>query len=298
MPACPMTVHPLIARLASAKGLPRAEIEEYRSNRAELAPIFLDILRRVTDGEAETELAEWDSLFWLVHLLGESGEKSAFIPIIDLLRQNPDWVEEELDDAITMTVPGVLIRTFDGNREALEGLIEDEEVDDFVRAAGLDAWAYAVASGWLDREYARTYLRQCAEFRLKPRDRGFIWTSWLCALAYLGLSDFRDEVKRACDDGRIDKRDISFAEFEEMLAIGVTIGDPVAFLEKEAIRPFTDTLSEFGKWEFARGEEEEPQEFQLRQPVINPFRHVGRNDPCPCGSGKKFKKCCGGATID
>ncbi|EBR9523608.1 hypothetical protein DPB51_19450, partial [Salmonella enterica subsp. enterica serovar Litchfield] len=20
---------------------------------------------------------------------------------------------------------------------------------------------------------------------------------------------------------------------------------------------------------------------------------LGRNDPCPCGSGKKFKKCCG-----
>ena len=22
---------------------------------------------------------------------------------------------------------------------------------------------------------------------------------------------------------------------------------------------------------------------------------VGRNDPCPCGSGKKYKKCCGAA---
>jgi uncharacterized protein YecA (UPF0149 family) len=22
-------------------------------------------------------------------------------------------------------------------------------------------------------------------------------------------------------------------------------------------------------------------------------RPTGRNDPCPCGSGKKFKKCCG-----
>ena len=21
--------------------------------------------------------------------------------------------------------------------------------------------------------------------------------------------------------------------------------------------------------------------------------HAGRNDPCPCGSGKKYKKCCG-----
>ena len=28
------------------------------------------------------------------------------------------------------------------------------------------------------------------------------------------------------------------------------------------------------------------------QPLINPFKSVGRNDPCPCGSGKKFKKCC------
>jgi len=28
-------------------------------------------------------------------------------------------------------------------------------------------------------------------------------------------------------------------------------------------------------------------------PVLNPGKHVGRNDPCPCGSGRKFKKCCG-----
>ncbi|WP_198164187.1 SEC-C metal-binding domain-containing protein [Bradyrhizobium jicamae] len=25
--------------------------------------------------------------------------------------------------------------------------------------------------------------------------------------------------------------------------------------------------------------------------VRNTWRHVGRNDPCPCGSGKKAKKC-------
>ncbi|WPC72190.1 YecA family protein [Vibrio porteresiae] len=25
---------------------------------------------------------------------------------------------------------------------------------------------------------------------------------------------------------------------------------------------------------------------------VNPFKEVGRNDPCPCGSGKKFKQCC------
>lgn len=28
-------------------------------------------------------------------------------------------------------------------------------------------------------------------------------------------------------------------------------------------------------------------------PLAPRFPNVGRNDPCPCGSGKKFKKCCG-----
>ncbi|MGH3013595.1 MAG: SEC-C metal-binding domain-containing protein, partial [Gaiellaceae bacterium] len=29
------------------------------------------------------------------------------------------------------------------------------------------------------------------------------------------------------------------------------------------------------------------------QRVASDFDRVGRNDPCPCGSGKKFKKCHG-----
>ena len=31
---------------------------------------------------------------------------------------------------------------------------------------------------------------------------------------------------------------------------------------------------------------------QGRKPVVSAVK-VGRNDPCPCGSGKKYKKCCG-----
>jgi len=30
-----------------------------------------------------------------------------------------------------------------------------------------------------------------------------------------------------------------------------------------------------------------------RKPVVNKDKKVGRNDPCPCGSGKKYKYCCG-----
>lgn len=31
----------------------------------------------------------------------------------------------------------------------------------------------------------------------------------------------------------------------------------------------------------------------VQEPYIDPFAGIGGNDPCPCGSGKKYKKCCG-----
>jgi len=40
---------------------------------------------------------------------------------------------------------------------------------------------------------------------------------------------------------------------------------------------------------FSGGEEEAPS----RKPVKRDQKKVGRNAPCPCGSGKKYKKCCG-----
>jgi len=40
---------------------------------------------------------------------------------------------------------------------------------------------------------------------------------------------------------------------------------------------------------FAGGEEEQP------KPVRHQGPRIGRNDPCPCGSGKKYKRCCGAA---
>ncbi len=44
---------------------------------------------------------------------------------------------------------------------------------------------------------------------------------------------------------------------------------------------------EKGRWYFEDGREA-PQ-----TPVRHAAPQPGRNDPCPCGSGKKFKKCCG-----
>jgi len=45
--------------------------------------------------------------------------------------------------------------------------------------------------------------------------------------------------------------------------------------------------------QMAQQEREEPQAVPSVAPMTRETPKVGRNDPCPCGSGKKYKKCCG-----
>jgi SEC-C motif-containing protein len=40
-----------------------------------------------------------------------------------------------------------------------------------------------------------------------------------------------------------------------------------------------------GKWYFSDGQ-------MVLRPIVRSSQKIGRNDPCPCGSGKKYKKCC------
>jgi len=44
---------------------------------------------------------------------------------------------------------------------------------------------------------------------------------------------------------------------------------------------------------FEGGEEEPGHEAQPEPATPAPPQKIGRNDPCPCGSGKKYKKCHG-----
>jgi len=36
-----------------------------------------------------------------------------------------------------------------------------------------------------------------------------------------------------------------------------------------------------------------PEDKKMPEIVTAAPKKIGRNDPCPCGSGKKYKKCCG-----
>ena len=63
-----------------------------------------------------------------------------------------------------------------------------------------------------------------------------------------------------------------------------------------AKRQDQEKLEELGKKARTKEDVEEEKELIKKTEKVPPLhadQEPGRNDPCPCGSGKKYKKCCG-----
>ena len=66
-------------------------------------------------------------------------------------------------------------------------------------------------------------------------------------------------------------------------------------LYKNMVGAKADWLYGLEQWNAIFSEEEQKKLYkeQKESTTIRKEKKVGRNDPCPCGSGKKYKKCCG-----
>jgi len=68
---------------------------------------------------------------------------------------------------------------------------------------------------------------------------------------------------------------------------------------EERLKEVTSIFEENG-WRYTiELEPDKPEDIADLEILLNPIKpniaekKVGRNEPCPCGSGKKYKKCCG-----
>jgi hypothetical protein len=152
----------------------------------------------------------------------------------------------------------------------------------------------------LDRAVAGRFLRD-AFMELEPQRQNYVWVGWQSAISMLGMSDLKILVKKAFDRGFIDSHILGYDYCEEDLRRGIEHpGEPWRPDDRDCTL-FGDTVEELSEWYCFTEQYSEDQERWRRQAeanharsqrVENPFKGVGRNDPCPCGSGKKFKKCC------
>ena len=75
----------------------------------------------------------------------------------------------------------------------------------------------------------------------------------------------------------------------------VSLGFDKKKLYKNMVDARADWLYELPEWDAIYSKEEQHELFleQRKSGTIVKPKKIGRNDPCPCGSGKKYKNCCG-----
>ena len=101
---------------------------------------------------------------------------------------------------------------------------------------------------------------------------------WAAQSDWLGLEIVSTEAGGVDDDSGV----VAFAATYRQA--GQTI------VHREVSR-FRKTAS--GAWLFVDGRAPASPDIDALPNALRATPKVGRNDPCPCGSGKKFKQCCG-----
>jgi Protein of unknown function (DUF1186)/SEC-C motif len=269
----------------------------------EAAPALRALLARAADGQALSE-DECTQLFRGVYILGGACDTEACQALLRLLRRPGAELEHLLGDAVTQDMSRIVAGVFDGNEDALFDVLVDRSVDQFVREQLLDAATFLTWKGIITRDRMRDFLQKFYEERLAG-DEDEAWVGWLKSVALLGLRDMAPMVYHALEEGRAPDWVIDRRNFDEMLGEAEQRPDDAARFEEFRIGYIEDVVAAL-EWSDGPEPDQESEAsdegvldrgdldvvWTPTEPVRNPWRHVGRNDPCPCGSGKKAKKCC------
>ncbi len=294
-----MTPSEIMNDLARDDIFPKAAMVAAGADRETMVPIFVDLINRL--GIQPISAMKDDEVIALIpifHMLGEWRDRRAYRPLVHLLRQPTQTLDYLLGDAVTETSFRVMAGTFDGDLQPLSEAIEDSNADEFARSSLMSTLVLIAQLHPLHRaaieDYFRTFHSRCSE---APSD---VLTGWMDSVADLGLEDMSEDVRTVFDKGLIPEDYCDFGHFlEDLQATREADGVPANGRYRKSL--ITDAVDELSKWHcysdafFAKKKRKISNDLRVA-PWTETFIHstasVGRNDPCPCGSGKKFKKCC------
>ena len=256
-------------------------------------PPSCDLLHDYVGGRDLSERTE-RALFVLSHMIAGYGETGSF-PDFCRLGMASDRLYSVLTEAVVfVSYPRMLISTFDGSPAPLFALIEQPEADDSARRDALLVLAYLTRTSRIPESITYDYLAKLPT-RLGPAEASGHWTGYALTVAILGFAGLAGVVESAFQKSWVDRAALSPTEFWDTLRDAQQnpndmtspiwdglepIGDPIDYLLS------LDDLEDDGN-----GADPMPKHGALAEPVRNPLRNIGRNDPCPCGSGKKYNKC-------
>ena len=315
-----MEIQEIISKLETFDGtFPKEALEAAIEKKEEITPELLKMLKYAVENAEKAATDEYWGHTYALYLLAQFGNKEAYPLFIELLSLPDDTLWALLGELDGWD--SVLASVSCGDDSMILQLIENDNIDEYARCVALNSLETLHVAGKKKREEIIEYFSELFNGKL---DRSFsaVWMGLVNCCLDLYADELHDDIIKAIQDDLVWEGEISISDVEEVFAEDKqTVIDKL--FKSERYQLIDDTIKEMEWWSCFKDNkqldddiadslfdaateyipQEEADQFRKRQESYyqpespgEPVRtepKIGRNQPCPCGSGKKYKKCCG-----
>ena len=295
-----MDTQSILRQLEYPTAFPEAAVRAAIANRDEMVPHLLFVLERVVS-EPDKILEDGASMTHLfaMFLLAQSREPRAYPLLVRLGRLPSKTLDGLLGDIVTEDFDAMLACVCDTQFGPIKELVEDSQVDEYVRSAALNALLKLWLDGRLSRQQLVDYHRKLLHGGLEPSEF-FIWSAPVVAAMRIHPEENLDALRRAFEDGLVDPSFVSQDDLEQTAARSLEEVEAESRRRKGGL--INDVIRHMSWWACFKpspatkvtSRSAPPQSIRSSPTAIQAAGpKIGRDAPCPCGSDKKYKKCCG-----
>jgi hypothetical protein len=305
------TINQIMATLNSRSfdTLPEDALRAAREHREQIIPLLIEAIQEATVRSKTGEYVEENAHFYGLFLLSEFEAKEALPAIVDSVLLPGEIPHDMYGDTITEKLSGILAALDSDPFDEIERIITCEDANEFVRWSAAGAYLHLVRDGKMTRDDAVARLKHHLVIAIENKSDP-IAQYLICELCDYSPHEAEAEIRQAFAEDLVDGTTISLKRVEESLKQGEEYFQEA--LSRCRPTGIEDTIEELSKWASFNSQDNDSRP-ELAVPFddedwdtedwddhddsdtirnLNP--KIGRNDPCPCNSGKKYKKCCGG----
>ncbi len=298
---------------------PREELQFLIDHQAESTPYLLD---SISNHEQILQKCLDDGDYFLplyaFFLLAQFRETKAYPLIYNIFSLDSEEVDNAFSEFLTEDLASVLASVCGGDTSLINKLIEDTKVNQYVRGAALDAWLSLHLANLKTRDEVIAYYKTV--FELPCQEEDFFRASLNSNCMDLRATELMPEIEKSYAENKVEL--MVAGDLKELKKFWKKIEKKYgSFFEesKPQYHLINDTISEIEGWycfnpskenedidwgklgelfgQAKDSDEEVAQEKILwesrrGETYIRPTPKVGKNEPCLCGSGRKYKKCC------
>lgn len=278
---------------------PTEAVEYISANR----DLFEDKLLEVIDTystNAELYKLEKDDYISALCILAQFQSTKAFPITIKFLKNLPHAEgEDPLGDLLTETIPSILAACYDGDLGQTLELVYCEDSGLFSKVAVLNMLEILIYADRLTEDEVLSYYDLLMEKLHNAPEHAEFFQYALGCLGGISLEKLDntcskynitldEETQLEVDYLRreytknpyyLSNKDRNLNNYRDIIEGGMKTLENWQIFQPKEKKPPIKSRDDFSEWNSA-------------QDFLPKMYEVGRNDPCYCGSGKKFKKCC------